>query len=133
MSDDGKDKKNPGTTDGTGSETDSSSSATTMGFGELLGHIDSRIESILSKRPGKSSAESGGTGGASENDPQSVRDQLRAELAKLQGEEAARQKEADRDVTIEELKATVAKLSEAAPEEHVSRLTEIMWGKKSKK
>lgn len=135
MSDD-KDKKDPPKTDGTGSDPATSGTPTTMGFGELLGHIDSRIESILSKRPGKGDSGTGGgnsgTGTASESDPISVREQLRAELAKLQGEEAAKKKDADRDVTIEELKATVAKLSEAAPAENVSRVTQFMWGKKSK-
>lgn len=126
MSDD-KDKKDTAKGDGSGSDSNTGT-ATAMGFGELLGHIDSRIESILGKKSG--SADSSKSGGTNGEDPQSVRDQLRAELAKLKGEEDAQKKEADRDVTIEELKTQVAKLSEAKPEENVSRLTQIMWGKK---
>lgn len=133
MSDD-KNPKDQTASDGTGSGTDNSGTPTTMGFGELFGHIDSRIEAILGKKSSKGTDSSkAGTGTAGEADPQSVREQLRAELAKLQGEEAAKQKEADRDVTIEELKAQVSKLTEGAPQENVSKLTQIMWGKREKK
>jgi hypothetical protein len=106
-----------------------------MGFGELFGHIDSRIDAAVEKLRGGGSKPAGtdGTTGVGGADPTSVRDQLRAELAKLQGEEAAKQKEADRDVSIEELKAQVAKLSEAAPVEETSKLTAFMWGKRNKK
>lgn len=130
MSDD-KNPKDSGKPDGTGSETDPKNPATTVGFGELLGHIDSRIESILSKR-GNTNTDSKGGSGTTGEDPQSVREQLRAELAKLQGEEAAAKKDADRDVTIQQLVERMDKISEAAPVEEVGRLTAIMWGKRSK-
>src|SRR5258708_4224017 len=104
MSDDTKDKKDPAKGDGTGSDPGSQAGTPTMGFGELFGHIDSRIESILGKRrPADAGAKGAATGTGGEN-PESIRAQLQAELAKLQGEEAAKKKDADRDVTIEELK-----------------------------
>lgn len=132
MSDD-KDPKNPPKGDGTGPDAGNTGTSTTIGFGELFGHIDSRIEAILGKKSGSSTnGAKTGTSGAGEADPQSVREQLRAELAKLQGEDAAKKKEADRDVTIQELKDTVTKLTEVRPEENVSKLTSFMWGKKKK-
>lgn len=132
MSDD-KNKTDPPKTDGTGSDPAKTGTPTTVGFGELFGYIDERIKTALGKSDKTTDGTKTDSGTPGTGDPQSVRDQLRAELAKLQGEEAAAKKEADRDVTIAELKATVDKLSEAAPEEHISKLTEIMWGKKTKK
>lgn len=130
MSDD-KSPKDPPKTDGSGSAPTDSGNATAIPFGELMGHIDSRISALLGKQPkGNDGTATGGTAAAGTADPQSVRDQLRAELAKLQGEEAAKQKEVDRDVTIAELKEQVAQIKEGAPVQEVSRLTQIMWGKK---
>ena len=131
MSDDKtKDQKDSTKGDGTGSDSGTPAGTTTMGFGELFGHIDQRIESLLGKRSADASKGSGtGTEGT---DPSSIRQQLRDELAKLQGEEADKQKALDRDVTIEQLKEQVAKLSEARPEENVSKLTRLMWGEKKK-
>lgn len=134
MSDDkSKDKtaSNPPSSDGTGSTTDDKSGAVSVGFGELLGHIDSRIEAILSKRKG-ADGDSKAASEAGAGDPGGIREQLRAELAKLQGEEAAKKREADRDVTIQELKETVSKLTEEKPAENYSKLTQLMWGKRSK-
>lgn len=129
MSDD-KNKTDPPKGDGTGSDSGTPTGPTTMGFSELFGHIDSRIDAILGKRRSTDAGKDTATSGTGGEDPQSIRAQLQAELAKLQGEEAAKKKDADRDVTIEELKAQVTKLSEAAPVENVSKLTQIMWGKK---
>jgi hypothetical protein len=131
MSDDKK-QADSSKDDGSGSDSGTTNTATTMGFGELLGHIDSRIESLLSKRGKSDSGNSKDTGAPGTADPQSVREQLRAELAKLQGEEAAAKKDADRDVTIQELKDQIAKITETAPVENVSKLTAFMWGKKPK-
>ena len=132
MSDD-KSKTDPPKGDGTGPESTEKGGSTTIPFGELLGTIDSRIQSILGKS-GKSTGDAksdSGTPGAS--DPQGIREQLRTELAKLQGEEAAAKKQADQDVTIEEIKAQVAKLTEEPPAENFSKLTQFMWGKREKK
>lgn len=133
MSDDSKDKKNSGTSDGTGSTATETNPPTTLPFGELLGAIDQRIQTALEKRDKGADGSKADSGTPGAGDPQGIREQLRAELAKLQGEEAAAKKDADRDVTIEELKQQVAKLSEDPPQENVSKLTAFMWGKKTKK
>jgi len=141
MSDD-KSKKDQGTGDGTGAATDSDKTgsgtgsgtgATSMPFAELMGHIDSRIESAVRKVVGGKSSDGsdGGDAGKAES-PESVAQQVRNELTKLNGEEAAKQKDADRDVTIAELKEQVTKLSEEAPTQTVSKLTQIMWGSRKK-
>lgn len=130
MSDDSKDKTDSSKGDGTGSDPGAQTGATTMGFGELFGHIDSRIEALLGKRRSTDAGAKGTDTGTGGENPESIRAQLQTELAKLQGEEAAKKKDADRDVTIEELKAQVTKLTEEKPEENVSKLTQIMWGKK---
>lgn len=134
MSDD-KTKTDQGTSDGTKSTTEpektgsGSGSPTAMPFSELMGQIDSRIESAVRKVLGGKSESGSGDQGKNEN-PSDVASQVRAELAKLNGEEAAKQKEADRDVTIAELREQVTKLSEAAPTQQVSKLTQILWGGK---
>lgn len=132
MSDD-KTKTDQGTGDGTKPTTEpektGSGSATAMPFSELMGQIDSRIESVVRKVIGGKSESGSGDQAKAEN-PSDVAAQVRAELAKLNGEEAARQKEADRDVTIAELTEQVTKLSEAAPTQQVSKLTQILWGGK---
>lgn len=134
MSDD-KTKKDQGTGDGgqptTEPDKTGSGSTTAMPFSELMGQIDSRIESAVRKVLGGKSESGSGDQGKTEN-PSDVASQVRAELAKLNGEEAAKQKEADRDVTIQELKEQVTKLSEAAPEQHVSKLTQVLWGGKKR-
>lgn len=132
MSDD-KDKKDSAKSDGTGSSTGTTDDATKVGFGELFGYIDERIKSALGKSSGTDGGKDTGTTDASGADPQDVAAQVRAELAKLSGEEASKKKDADRDVTIEELKTTVAKLTEEKPEEKLPWITEKMWGKRSKK
>lgn len=132
MSDD-KNPKNQGTGDGTGPQSGTGSTepdkATTFGFGELMGAIDTRIETAVRNVLGK--------GGASENKtdaaaPESVAQQVRNELAKLNGEEAAKQKDADRDVTIQQLQEQVTKLEEGTPAQSVSKLTQLMWGGRKK-
>ena len=132
MSDD-KTKSDQGTGNGTGTESESekagSGSTTAMPFSELMGQIDSRIESAVRKVLGGKSEGDSGDQAKAEN-PSDVASQVRAELAKLNGEAAAKQKEADRDVTIQELKDQVTKLSEAAPTQQVSKLTQILWGGK---
>ena len=132
MSDD-KTKTDQGTGNGTGTDSESektgSGSATAMPFSELMGQIDSRIESAVRKVIGGKSEGGSGDQAKAEN-PSDVASQVRAELAKLNGEAAAKQKEADRDVTIQELKDQVTKLSEAAPTQQVSKLTQILWGGK---
>lgn len=135
MSDD-KNKTDPPKGDGTGPATTDAGTgnATAIPFGELMGHIDSRISALLGKQSkGNDGNATGGTAPAGTPDPQGIREQLRAELAKLQGEEAAKQKEADRDVTIAELKEQITKITEGAPVQEVSKLTQIMWGKRTKK
>lgn len=132
MSDD-KTKTDQGTGDGTKPTTEpektGSGSAPSMPFAELMGQIDSRIESAVRKVMGGKSESGSGDQGKAE-DPTDVASQVRAELAKLNGEQAAKQKEADRDVTINELKEQVTKLSEAPPTQQVSKLTRIVWGGK---
>jgi hypothetical protein len=130
MSDD-KNPKDSAKGDGTGSESGKTGEGTpSIPFGELIGHIDSRIETLLEKRRTPDADKKTGSTGAGTENPESIRDQLRAELAKLQGEEAAKQKDAERDVTLQELKDQVAQLAEAKPQENVSKLTQIMWGKR---
>lgn len=133
MSDD-KNPKNTGTGDGTGtgeSGKDGTGATTTIPFGELMGQIDSRIESAVRKVLGGKS-ESGSTDSGSKETPESVAQQVRNELAKLNSEDAAAKKEADREVTIQQLQEQVTKLSEAAPVQTVSKLTQFMWGGKKK-
>ena len=135
MSDDKTQKDSP-KSDGTGSDagtatTDPGNKATTFGFGELLGAIDSRIDAAVRKATGKGGENSGTKSGTTE-DPQSVAEQVRQEIAKLSGEKAAADKDAARDVSIQELKDRMDKISEEKPIESVSRLTAFMWGKKQK-
>ena len=134
MSDD-KTKTDQGTGDGTKSTTEpektGSSSATAMPFSELMGQIDSRIESAVRKVIGGKAEGGSGDQGKTEN-PTDVAAQVRAELVKLNGEEAEKRKQAEQEVTINELKEQVTKLSEAAPVQTVSKLTQIMWGGKKR-
>lgn len=135
MSDDPA-KKDQGKGDGTGTAPDAdktgSGSATAMPFSELMGHIDSRIESAVRKVVGGKS-EGGSTDKTVQETPESVAQQVRTELAKLNSEESAAKKEADREVTITQLQEQVSKLSENAPTQTVSKLTQFMWGGKKKK
>lgn len=138
MSDDkSKNKTGDASGDNTGTPpTDGNGTSTSIPFGELWGQIDSRIEGAVRKVMGKggdgASSASGETGTGSQADVQSVADQVRAELAKLNGEKEAADKAAQQEVTIQELKDQVAKITEGAPEQPVSRLTELMWGKRKK-
>lgn len=138
MSDD-KNKKDQTSSDGTGTDSGTSGStdnATKLGFGELFGYIDERIKSAMGGGAGSGkdsgTAGKGGDGAPGSGDPQSVADQVRRELAKLSGEKEAADKDAARDVTIAELKEQVAKISEEKPAENFSKLTQLMWGKRSK-
>lgn len=138
MSDD-KTPKNQGTGSGTATDSGTNSGgtgsadggnhqSTTIGFTELLGTIDQRIESTVRKvLGGKSEGEGEKT---SKESPESVAQQVRNELLKLNSEEAEKQKRADQEVTIKELQEQVTKLSEAAPTQQVSKLTQILWGGK---
>lgn len=140
MSDDGKNQKDQGAGNGTTGDQSGNSSGTddkttTVSFGELMGQIDTRIESVVRRvMGGKSSETDGNTGDGTKKDtPESVAQQVRNELAKLNSEEAEKKKQADQEVTINELKEQVTKLSEGAPVQEVSKLTQVMWGGRKKK
>lgn len=88
----------------------------------VRGYIDERIEQAVKNLTPASGA------APKRAQPESLAEQLRAELVKIDDEKSRAAKVTETETTLAELKESVKKISEAPPVAEVGKLTKWFWG-----